>query len=1223
MKIRTQLFAGFVVFVVLLIVISMLVVGMDRQAAILSQQEETANGIALEIGELGYLSNDYILYREPVQADRWNAKYASIAADIGNLSVVSPEEQAIVNNLVSNLKNTKSVFDDIRASPAQVEGAGTGFIQLSWSRMAVQNQGMIFDAGRLARLLGSQAEGLMQARTLLIFALMGALSGFLLVSYLLFYRRTLKSIGNLQEGAKIIGSGNLGFEIEEKGDDEIAELAHSFNRMTSDLHQVTASKADLEREITERIRTEEALREAQKRTSAILESIADTFYSLDDQWRFTTVNPAAEKAPFGRPSGELLGRVIWELYPGLVGTRIHQHYLDAAAGNTPERYEAQSPLNDRWYEVFMQGRNGGVDVYMRDITERKLAEDALRESKERLSTLYESMTEGVAIHDLVKDRDGKAVDYRIVEVNPAFEDITGIPRGRAEGALGSDLYGAGEAPFLRVYAKVAETGESYEFDTDWVPMGKSFHISVFSPAPGRFATVFQDITERRNAEQALRESEERYRGVVQNTTAVILRIDPDGIVRFANQRALEFFGYRPEELIGKQAVGTIVPERETNGRDLAAMVGDIAKNPERFHSNANENMQKGGRRVWMEWTNSGIYDSKGRLKEFLSVGIDATERKHLEDRLRETAENYATLFDTTSDGIWINDLDGIIVEVNDAYCGMSGYSRDELLGMPITTLEAVESPGEVSDHLWRIVKTSGHERFETRHRRKDGTYTDVDITAVYLPREGGRIAIFARDITERKSAEMALKWLAQLPRQNPNPVLRVASDCSPLYVNPAGKVWLASLESEAGKALPGVIREIASEALAKGGVISREVTDSQGRTSLVTAIQPGDERYVNIYGNDITGLRKAEMELREAGHYLENLINYASAPIIVWDKEYCITRFNHASERMTGRSADSVLGRPLDILFPEKNRLQAMDLIKRTQTGERLEVVEIPILNIDGRIRTVLWNSATLYEADGRTVRSTIAQGQDITERKIAEESLKKYAANLERSNKELEQFAYVASHDLREPLRMVTSFSQLLKERYRGRMGVDADEFIDYIVDGGIRMDALVNDLLEFSRITSKAKPFEPTEMNTVVDEALRNLSFAIRESGVKIQSDTLPSVSVDRSQMVQVYQNLISNAIKFRAEHYPEIHIGAIRRGDEWVFSVSDNGIGIDPAYWERIFEIFKRLHTREQYPGTGIGLAICRRIVERHGGRIWVESEEGKGSTFFFSLPTVAGG
>ena len=224
------------------------------------------------------------------------------------------------------------------------------------------------------------------------------------------------------------------------------------------------------------------------------------------------------------------------------------------------------------------------------------------------------------------------------------------------------------------------------------------------------------------------------------------------------------------------------------------------------------------------------------------------------------------------------------------------------------------------------------------------------------------------------------------------------------------------------------------------------------------------------------------------------------------------------------------------------------------------------------------------------------------------------------RSNRELEQFAYVASHDLREPLRMVTSFSQLLEERYKGRLDPDADEFIHYIVDGGIRMDALVNDLLEFSRITSRAKPFEPTDMNAVVGDALRNLSVAIQESGVAVQSDVLPTVSVDRSQMVQVFQNLIANAIKFRGKNHPEIRIGATRQGDEWVFSVSDNGIGIDPAYWDKIFEIFKRLHTREEYPGTGIGLAICRRIVERHGGRIWVESEEGKGSTFFFSLPAV---
>ena len=184
--------------------------------------------------------------------------------------------------------------------------------------------------------------------------------------------------------------------------------------------------------------------------------------------------------------------------------------------------------------------------------------------------------------------------------------------------------------------------------------------------------------------------------------------------------------------------------------------------------------------------------------------------------------------------------------------------------------------------------------------------------------------------------------------------------------------------------------------------------------------------------------------------------------------------------------------------------------------------------------------------------------------------------------------------------------------------MDNDADEFIHYIVDGGTRMDALVNDLLEYSRITSQMKPIEPTDMNAVVRDALHFLAISIHENKAKIHIDMLPVVSVDRLQMTLLFQNLLSNALKFRGGDAPEITISAVRQNEDWVFSVKDNGIGIESDYSEKIFQIFQRLHTREQYPGTGIGLAICRRIVERHDGRIWVESVEGKGSTFFFTIP-----
>jgi chemotaxis family two-component system sensor kinase Cph1 len=243
----------------------------------------------------------------------------------------------------------------------------------------------------------------------------------------------------------------------------------------------------------------------------------------------------------------------------------------------------------------------------------------------------------------------------------------------------------------------------------------------------------------------------------------------------------------------------------------------------------------------------------------------------------------------------------------------------------------------------------------------------------------------------------------------------------------------------------------------------------------------------------------------------------------------------------------------------------------------------------------------------------------DITERKRAAEELEKAVEELQHSNAELERFAYVASHDLQEPLRMVSSYMQLLERRYKDKLDADANDFINYAMGGAERMQQLLNDLLTYSRVGTRAKPFKHTDMEAVLEAALANLQVAIKESKARVTHDPLPTLLADEGQMVQVLQNLIGNALKFRSEKSPHIHVSAEPRDSEWVFSVKDNGIGIEPQHFDRIFLIFQRLH-REEYPGTGTGLAIAQKIVERHGGRMWVESRPGKGSTFYFSIQTA---
>ena len=633
-------------------------------------------------------------------------------------------------------------------------------------------------------------------------------------------------------------------------------------------------------------------------------------------------------------------------------------------------------------------------------------------------------------------------------------------------------------------------------------------------------------------------------------------------------------------------------------------------------------------------------DSAGKLRGFSVISRDLTENK-------ESETKYRGLLEAAPDAMVVVNQGGEIVLLNVQAEKQFGYRRDELLGQKVTNIIPAgfaerliaDDLRSTEDALTQQIGTG----IELIARRKDGGEFPIEIMLSPLQSaEGTLVTAAIRNISVRKAAETHLAQMEGRYRG----LLEAAPDAM-VVVNQGGEIVLLNVQAEKqfgyrrdellGQKVTNIIPVGFAERLIADDLRSAEDASAQQIGTgieliglrkdggefpieiMLSPLQSAEGTLVTAAIRNISVRKAAETHLAQMEGRYRGLLEAAPDAMVVVNQGGEIVLLNVQAEKQFGYRRDELLGQKVINIIPVgfAERLIADDL-RSAEDASAQQIgtgIELAARRKDGSEFPIELMLSPLRNAEGILVTAAI---RDISVRKKAAVVLLQKVEELHRSNEELGQFAYIASHDLQEPLRMVASYTQLLSRRYKGKLDADADEFIAYAVDGASRMQRLIQDLLAYSRVGTKGKDLTEISSEAALRQAVVNLRGAIEDSGALVTHDILPDVMADEMQLVQLFQNLVGNAIKYQKPGIPEVHVSAAKNGGKtWDFAVKDNGLGIDPQYFEKIFGMFQRLHKRDEFAGTGIGLAICKKIVERHGSNISVESTPGQGSTFRFAL------
>ena len=780
----------------------------------------------------------------------------------------------------------------------------------------------------------------------------------------------------------------------------------------------------------------------------------------------------------------------------------------------------------------------------------------------------------------------------------------------------------------------------------------------------------------RNVNESV-EGEAKYRGLLEAAPDAMVVVDQVGEIVLVNVQAEKQFGYRRDELVG-QKVTNIIPKGFAE-----RLVSDATRSAaDALAQQIGTGIELSGRRkdgseFPIEIMLSPLESAGGILVTAAIRNISA--RKAAEEHLVQMESRYRGLLEAAPDAMVVVNQRGEIVLVNVQAERKFGYRRDELIGQKVKDIipegfaerliaDAARSTADaLAQHMGTGIELSG--------RRKDGSEFPIEIMLSPLESAGGILVTAAiRNISARKAAEEHLVQMESRYRG----LLEAAPDAM-VVVNQGGEIVLVNVQAEkqfgysrdklVGQKVKNIIPEGFAERLISDATRSAADALAQqigmgielfGRRKdgsefpieiMLSPLESVEGTLVTAAIRNISGRKAAEKHLVQMEGRYRGLLEAAPDAMVVVNQTGEIVLLNVQAEKQFGYRRDELVGQKVKNIIPEgfAERLisdatrsvadalaqqigMGIELSGRRKDGSEfpIEIMLSPLESAEGILVTAaIRNISARKKSEQANTQlenqATVMRGaHDELELRVSERTKELAFANqvLEQSNLELKQFAYIASHDLQSPLRSISGFVQLLNLEYGDKLSEEAGDWIRRTVQSIAQMQTLIRDLLSYSRVDARSVPFTQIRFLDIVNDALTLLESSIRDSGGRVTWGELPEVMGDRSQLVQLIQNLIGNALTYRGDKPPHIHLSAERSGKEWVFSVRDNGIGIDPKHYEQIFEIFKRLHDQKEYPGTGIGLAVCRRVVNRHGGRIWVTSEPGLGSTFFFTIPEGTG-